>query len=113
MKVDLCTRGTFERLVVTGQDPTFGGDITEWRALATCWMEVQDVPPSRAEAVKLGLTVAINRTRVRYTHRPARDVTSAMRIRVSGTVERVLQIVAGPAVLGENEYDEVMCEAVA
>lgn len=113
MNVDLSTRGTFEYLAVTGQDPVFGGDITAWITLATAWMEVQDVPPSRAESVKLGLTVAINRTRVRYTYRSARDVTSAMRIRISGTVERVLQIVAGPAALGEKEYDEVMCEAVA
>lgn len=111
MKVDLNTRGTFERLVVTGQDPTFGGDITEWRPLATAWMEVRDVPPSRAESVKLGLPVAINQTRVRYNYRT--DVTSAMRIRISGPVERVLQIVAGPAVLGEKEYCEVMCETVA
>lgn len=113
MKVDLNTRGTFERLVVVGEDPTFGGDITEYRPLATVWMEVRDVPPSRAESVKLGLTVAINQTRVRYTYRPNRDVTSAMRIRISGPVERVLQIVAGPAVLGEKEYDEVMCETVS
>lgn len=113
MKVNLNTRGTIERLVVTGQEPTFGGDITEYRPLATVWMEVYDVPPSRAESVKLGLTVAINQVRVRYTYRPSRDVTSAMRIRISGSVERVLQIVAGPAVLGEKEYDEVMCEAIA
>lgn len=110
MKVDLNTKGSFERLLVTGQDPTFGGDITEWRPLGTAWMEVQDVPPSRAESVKLGLTVAINRTRVRYNYRT--DVTSAMRIRISGPVERVLQIVAGPAVLAEKEYCEVMCETV-
>lgn len=111
MNVDLSTRGAFERLVVTGQDPTFGGDIIEWRLLATAWMEVRDVPPSRAESVKLGLTVAINQTRVRYNYRT--DITSAMRIRISGPVERVLQIVAGPAVLGDKEYCEVMCEAVS
>lgn len=109
-KVNLNTRGTFEYLAVTGQDPTFGGDITEWRPLATVWIELVDVPPSRAESVKLGLTVAINRTRGRYNFRT--DVTSAMRFRVSGPVERVLQIVAGPAVLGEKEYCEVMFETV-
>ncbi len=111
MNVDLSTRGTFEHLVVTGQDPVFGGDVTEWRPLRTAWMEVQDVLPSRAESVKLGLTVAINQVRVRYNY--STDVTSAMRIRISGAVERLLQIVAGPAVLGAKEYSEVMCEVVS
>lgn len=111
MNVDLSTRGTFEYQAVIGQEPVFGGDITGWLPLATAWMEVQDVPPSRSEAVKLGLTVAVNRTRVRYNYRT--DVTSAMRIRISGPVERVLQIVAGPAELGAKEYCEVMTESVS
>lgn len=110
MNVDLSTRGTFEYLAVTGTDPVFGGEITAWQPLATAWMEVQDVLPSKAESVRLGLTVAVNQVRVRYNYRT--DVTSAMRIRISGPPERVLQIVGGPAVLGAKEYCEVVCEAI-
>lgn len=111
MNVELSTRGVFEYPAVIGTEPVFGGDIIGWLPLGTAWMEVQDVPPSRAESVKLGLAVAINQTRVRYNYRT--DVTSAMRIRISGPVERLLQIVAGPAVLGAKEYCEVMTEAIA
>jgi head-tail adaptor len=75
-------------------------------------MNVQDVMPSRAEAVRTGLTAARNQTRCRYRYRT--DVTGAMRIRISGAVERVLQIVGGPAeVGGRHEYSEVMCEAAS
>jgi head-tail adaptor len=97
---------------VPGQDPDFGTPTITWTTLATVWANVEDVLPSRSEGVKLGLAVARNQTRVRYRFRT--DVTSAMRMTVLGPVNRVLQIIGGPAAIGARDsYNEVMCESVS
>jgi SPP1 family predicted phage head-tail adaptor len=94
---------------VAGQDATYGTPIITWIALATIWANVDDVPPSRAESVKLGLTVALNQVRVRYRFR--QDITSAMRIVVGA---RVLTIIAGPAEFGDRKtYSEVVCQSIS
>jgi len=100
-------RIVIESPVIT-QD-AYGAPVTAWALFAVVWANVADVPPSRAESVRQGLTVARNQTRVRYRYRT--DITSAMRIRIAGPVERVLQIIGGPAELGQHEYSEVVCEA--
>ena len=97
---------------VAAQDAEFGTPVITWTLLAVVWAEVQDVMPSRSEAVKQGLVTARNQTRIRYRHR--KDVTSAMRMTVAGSPDRVLQIIAGPAAIGaRNSYSEVMCESVS
>src|SRR3990172_1349200 len=93
---------------VAGQDATYGTPTITWTLLATIWANVEDVPPSRAETVKLGLTVALNQVRIRYRYRT--DVSSAMRITLGA---RVLEIIAGPAEIGRQEYSEVVCESVS
>ena len=93
----------------TSQDSDYGTPVVTWTPLAVLWANVQDVMPSRSEAVRQGLQIARNQTRVRYRYRS--DVTSAMRITVRGATDRVLQIVGGPAELGRHEYSECMCEA--
>jgi len=103
-------RGTIE-YPVRGQEPTYGTPIIAWAVLATVWCNVYDVPPSRSEAVKQGLSVALNRTRIRYRWRD--DVTSAMRITLAAPDSRVLQIVAGPAELGRKQFSECMCESLS
>lgn len=105
MNVVLDKRITIEQKVVT-QDSTYGTDIITWSVLATVWAEVQDVLPSRSESVKQGLAQARNQVRIRYRYR--QDVDSSMRVRV-GT--RTLQIVGGPAELGQHSYSEIVCES--
>ena len=97
-----------EKKVVT-QDPDYGTEVVTWATLATVWANVQDVLPSRSEAVQRGLEIARNQTRIRFRYRS--DVTSAMRITLLDGTGRVLQIVGGPAELGRHEYTEVVCEA--
>lgn len=108
-------RCAIEYPLVTGQDPEYGTDIVVWALLAVVWMNVEDVMPSRAEAVRMGLAVARNQVRCRYRYHPSlASVTSAMRITIRGPVDRVLQIIAGPAAIAErNAYSEVMCEIIS
>lgn len=108
--------GNLDRRIVieytsTGQDD-YGAPVQSWTELATVWAEVTDLSPSRgAEALQQGLQVARNATRIRYRYRA--DVTSAMRIRELGAADatvRTLQIIAGPAEIGRQEFSEVLCE---
>lgn len=105
--------GALDRLiqiddVVTTQD-AYGAAIKSWSPLATIWANVQDVLPSRSEAVKQGLAMARNQTRIRFRYRS--DINSEMRITLFGDVDILYQIVAGPAeVLGRKKFIEVVCE---
>lgn len=96
---------------VSGQDAGYGTPTITWALLAVIWANVVDELPSRSEAVKQGLVVARNQIRIRYRYRT--DVNSAMRITIRGPVDRVLQIVGGPAELGRHEYSECICESVS
>lgn len=89
-------------------DPIYGPQPAGWADVATVWAEVQDVLPSKSESVKEGLAVAYNRTRIRMRYREG--VTSAMRIVELGGMKRTLQIVGGPAILGNREGLELLCE---
>lgn len=100
-------RGVIEYPVST-QESVYGTETITWTLLAVVWCNVEDGAPSRSESVKLGLNVARDQTTVRYRYRT--DVNSAMRITIRGPVDRVLQIVGGPAELGRHEYSEVTCE---
>lgn len=72
------------------------------------WANVQDVLPSHSEAVRQGLEIAKNLTRIRIRYRS--DVTSAMRITLHGETDVVYQIVAGPAEIGRKQWTEFMVE---
>ena len=108
MRVPLNDRVLIEYKEIT-QDATYGTDIVTWTELDTVWANVEDVLPSRSEAVRQGLKLARNQTRIRYIHRT--DVDSSMRATVLRSVNRVLQIVGGPAEVGNKEYSEIMCES--
>lgn len=88
--------------------PLYGPQPAQWVDVATIWAEVQDVLPSKSEAAKGGLAVAYNRTRVRFRYRTG--ITSAMRIVELSGLQRTLQIVGGPAILGNREGIELLCE---
>lgn len=107
----LDTRIAIEYPMSTAEDAIYGTPVITWMLLAVVWADVQDVAPSRAEAVKMGLTVTTRQTRIRYRYRT--DVNSTMRLRIRGPVDRVLQIVGGPAELGRHEYSEVVAEEIS
>lgn len=73
--------------------------------------EVQDVLPSKAESVQDGLALAKNRTRIRMRYRT--DIDSSMTVTVHGAVERTLEIIGGPAILGNRTGIEIMCEEIS
>lgn len=103
----LNTRCRIEQKSIT-QDPVYGTELVTWAVLATVWCAVQDELPSKSEAVKQGLTVATQRTRVRMRYRT--DIDSSMRLVINRPAETVYQIVAGPAILGNKDGIELFVE---
>lgn len=103
----LNTRARIERKVVT-TDHDYGTEVVTWAPLAVVWCNVQDELPSRSEAVKNGLAVSTQRTRVRMRYRS--DLDSGMRIVLNRPSPQIYQIVAGPAVLGNKEGIEIFAE---
>jgi head-tail adaptor len=75
---------------------------------ATLWAQILDDLPSRSESVQQGAQIGRSLSRVRMRWRD--DVTSDMRIVETDGLERVLQIIGGPAELGRREFFEVRCE---
>lgn len=108
---------TIEKKQVT-QDATYGTDVVTWVPLVAqpgsptvaqrFWAQVQDVLPSRSESVTQGLAVARNQSRLRMRYRS--DVTSDMRVIVHKATDAIYQIVGGPAVIGRNEWLEMVIE---
>jgi head-tail adaptor len=83
-----------------------GAGSGRWDVVAPrVWASVQDMLPSRGEKLADGVNVASRPARVRMLFRT--DVTADMRF-VLGT--RIMQIVAGPAELGNRDGLEFMVE---
>jgi head-tail adaptor len=94
-------------------DPVYGRPVKTWISITGSrflFAQVSDVQPSRSEAVRSGLAVATNQTRVRLPYQPGLNIDSKMRIRVFRERETVYQIVGGPAEIGRQEELELMCE---
>lgn len=91
------------------RDPDYGTVLPEsWVLVVEVWAEIQDVMPSRSEAVKNGLRLASDTSRIRIR---ARDgITSAMRVIELTGRKRTLQIVGGPASITGNNELEFMVE---
>jgi len=96
---------TIEYPVIT-QD-AYGAAIKTWLPLVSIgsppvavklWAEVQDVLPSRSEAVRQGLDMARNQSRLRMRYRS--DLTSDMRITLHQETDTIYNIVGGPAIIG-------------
>lgn len=108
---------TIESKSVT-PDPVYGSEVVTWVPLSTVgsppvaeryWAEVQDVLPSRDEALRNGLVASCNRTRIRIRYRS--DIDSSMRITVHGETDVIYQIVGGPAIIaGRKTLIELFCE---
>lgn len=105
MIIQLNKRARIEQRTVS-KDATHGAAVETWTLLAVVWANVQDVLPSRSEAVKNGLTIGTKQKRFRCRYRD--DIASSMRIVIDGVAH---QIVGGPAELGQRQYSECMVEA--
>jgi head-tail adaptor len=85
-----------------------------WTKVAVVRAGIQDVLPSRSERVSGGINVATGSSRVRMRFRD--DITSAMRfVRLKNVAgawidDGVMQIVSGPATLGDRVGLEFMVE---
>lgn len=105
MIIQLNKRARIEQRTVS-KDATHGAAVETWSLLGVVWCSIQDVLPSRSEAVKNGLTIGTKQKRFRCRYRD--DIESSMRIVVDGVAH---QIVGGPAELGQREYTECVIEA--
>lgn len=93
------------------RDPDYGTEVESWEVLADhIWANVQDQLPSRAESTANGMATAVTRTRLRIQVDPR--VTPAMRVTLHGAFfrDRVMQIIAGPALLDDCRHVEFMLE---
>lgn len=78
------------------------------------WARIEDMRPSRGERLADGINVTARPAKVLMRWRTG--ITSAMRICVlkkvgdDYVIDRILQIVAGPAEIGNRDELEFMCE---
>jgi head-tail adaptor len=97
----------------TVQDPDWGGTVegdAGWEAIADhVWANTQDILPSRGEMTTNGLTNSVTRTRLRI--QVDDRISSAMRVTLHGKGDRLMQIVAGPALLDDRRHVEFMLES--
>jgi head-tail adaptor len=99
---------TIERRVAA-VDTDYDTELDQWEPVLTrIWANVQDILPSRAESSKGNMTVASQQTRLRILKNAA--ITPDMRVVLHGRADRVMQIVAGPALLDDREHMEFMLE---
>jgi head-tail adaptor len=102
---------TIEQRTVA-RDPDFNTEIEGaggWELVADhVWANTQDVLPSRGETTTNGLTISVARTRLRL--QIDERITSAMRVTLHGKGDRLMQIVAGPALLDDRRHVEFMLE---
>lgn len=99
---------TIERKTVA-RDPDYGTEIEAWELVAArVWANVQDELPSRAESAQNGLRVAVQRSRLRIRNDDA--ITATMRVTLHGKGGRVMQIIAGPALLDDRAHTEFTLE---
>lgn len=101
-------RITIQRKTLT-KEPTYGSKVPTWSVLvARIEANKQDSLPSRSEALRDGLKINTQASRMRIRYRA--DVDATMRVIVHGATDRTYQIVAGPAEIGRREGLEFMVE---
>jgi hypothetical protein len=99
---------TIEQRTVV-RDPDYGTEVEGWEVVAEkIWCNAQDQLPSRGESTANGLATAVTRTRLR-TQLDDR-ITTAMRVTLHGKRDRLMQIIAGPALLDDRRHVEFMLE---
>jgi head-tail adaptor len=100
-------RGRIERKTIT-KDADYGSPVITWTLVGVAWCGVQDMLPSKSDAVANNMAISTGRTRVRMRYRS--DITSEMRIVINRPEPTIYQIVAGPAELGNKDGIEMMVE---
>jgi len=112
---DLKDRIRIER--PAADDSLMGAGSQKWELVATVWAQVQDMLPSRGERLANGINLATRPARVRMRY--GSDVTPDMRFVMGAQIvgdeidyseARIMQIVAGPAELGNRDGIECMAE---
>lgn len=101
--------GDLNRLI-TIEKPLPHGSFTgagrvKWVEVGKAWAQVQDKLPSRGEREENGFITASRPARVRMRYRT--DITTDMRFKLG---DRIMQIISGPAELGNRQWLEVMVE---
>lgn len=97
---------------VAEPDPEYGtpNEVEEWvTVLGRYWANVQDELPSRAEGVDNGLRTTTQKSRLRM--QGAGNVTGKMRAVLHSRGDKIMQIVAGPALLDDRVHYEFRLEA--
>jgi SPP1 family predicted phage head-tail adaptor len=95
--------GAFDKKItlmhrIAGTDPAYNTPTGEWVPFAAnIWASVKDFLPSRGERLAEGISIANRPARIRIRYREG--VTGAMRVLYRG---RTLQIIAGPAEIGDR-----------
>jgi len=91
------------------RDPDYGTESETWVVVANyIWAEAQDQLPSRGESTSNGLPTSLTRTRLRINLNP--KITTAMRVTLHNKGGRLMQIIAGPALLDDRRHMEFMLE---
>ena len=90
-------------------DADYGTEIVTWVTHATVWANVQDALPSKDESSANDIRINTGRTRIRIRY--LSTVTSDMRIKLTDRSNKILQIVGGPAELGQRDGMEIMAES--
>lgn len=100
---------TIEQLV--GElDPEYGTEVKTWvPLLVRYWANVQDELSSRAEDTENGLRTGVQRSRLRM--QGAKAVTAEMRAILHNRGDRIMQIIAGPALLNDRVHNEFRLES--
>lgn len=94
---------------VKARDPDYGTETSTWEVVeAGVWCNAQDQLPSRGESTANGLATSVTRTRLRL--RLDDRITTEMRVTLHGKGNRLMQIIAGPALLDDRRHVEFMLE---
>lgn len=101
-------QATIERRTA-GRDPDYGTETEAWEVVAAnVWCNAQDMLPSRAESSANGIRTATKQSRFRIQINEA--ITPDMRVTLHGKGGRLMQIIAGPALLDDRRHMEFMLE---
>lgn len=93
------------------RDPAYGRKTEAWNAISErIWVEVKDVLPSRAESSEGGVQRSSAQARLRL--RRQIPIATGMRVVLHGRGDRVMQVIAGPALLDDRTHIECMIEEI-
>jgi len=93
---------------VAGVDPVYQTPTVAWTLLGMAWAEMVDKLPARDEALLNAISLSSVRSRIRMRYR--QDIDASMRFVIMRGQETVWSIIGGPAMIGNKEQIEFLCE---